>query len=384
MSSMTDQNHEEPGRPVTSLYVHIPYCGSACPYCDFAFVVGQDHTAGRYVEALARELTLRSEADRIGPFDTVYFGGGTPSSLDPARIEELLKVVDTVAGLQSGAEITLEADPLHTDRYGAYLDCGITRLSIGIQSFADRDLQALGRRHDARQARDAIRAARSANFQNVSIDLIFGAPEQTVEAWRTTLEAAIQLAPDHLSIYGLTIEPETPFGRRHARGRLPVVSEEDQASMFGWTQDRLTRSGYDHYEISNYALTSMQSRHNLACWRGRSYLGVGASAHSFDGTRRSWNVRDLKTYLDRIEATQDAVENFETLTTEQRQLERLMLGLRTAEGINADWSSKPATTATVAALVDRDVLEQRDGKLRLTTRGRIVADSVCEQLAGSL
>lgn len=383
MSGMSRQTHDPPNRTVTSLYVHIPYCGSACPYCDFAFVVGQDHTADRYMKALTREFSERSDS-ATRPFETVYFGGGTPSSLDPALIEEFLASVNTIVGIREEAEVTLEADPLHAERYAAYRACGVTRLSIGVQSFSDRDLRVLGRRHNAQQAKDAIRAARSAYFENVNIDLIFGAPKQTFDEWRTTLERAIVLAPDHLSIYGLTIEPETPFGRRHAQGRLPVVSDEEQATMFRWTQNRLTAAGYDQYEISNYAVPGRRSRHNLACWQGRSYLGLGISSHSFDGTQRSWNVRDLDTYLQRIETAGNATADHETLTADQRKLERLMLGLRTSEGIDADWSDEPSATATVATLLDHKVLEQRDGRLRLTPRGRTVADSVCEQLAGSL
>ena len=234
MSGMSRQTHDPPNRTVTSLYVHIPYCGSACPYCDFAFVVGQDHTADRYVKALTREFSERSDS-ATRPFETVYFGGGTPSSLDPVLIERFLASVNTIVGIREKAEVTLEADPLHAERYAAYRACGVTRLSIGVQSFSDRDLRALGRRHNAQQAKDAIRAARSAYFENVNIDLIFGAPKQTFDEWKATLERAIVLAPDHLSIYGLTIEPETPFGRRHAQGRLPVVSDEEQATMFRWT-----------------------------------------------------------------------------------------------------------------------------------------------------
>ncbi len=367
-----------------SLYIHIPYCGSACPYCDFAFVVGREYTADRYVEALKRELDDRTGLD-TGPFETVYLGGGTPSSLDPALIGELLESIDTVVGIDEDAEITLEADPLHEARYAAYRARGVTRLSIGVQSFSDCDLRVLGRRHSGHQSETSVLSARSAGFDSLNVDLIFGAPEQTFDTWRATVERALHLGPEHTSIYGLTIEPETPFGRRHARGRLPIVSEEDQARMFEWTDGRLRASGYEHYEISNYALPGCESRHNLACWSGRPYIGLGASAHSFDGRRRSWNERGLDAYLDAVEITGHATVDDEILTDTQRQLERLMLGLRTSEGIDADWvvEKEDASTA-IDTLVAQQVIEQKAGRLRLTSRGRLVADAVCKQIAGFL
>ncbi len=380
--SATKNHSRERGKLATSLYVHVPYCESACPYCDFAFVVGQDHTADRYLSALKRELADRSSEFSRSPLQTIYFGGGTPSSLHPEQIGRLLRAIEEEIGISSDVEATLEADPLHADHYDGYRALGVNRLSLGIQSFIDRDLRSLGRRHTAAQAIEAIEVARSTGFENINIDLIFGAPEQTLNTWRNTIEHAVSLSPDHMSIYGLTIEPDTPFGRRHSRGSLPVVSDADQAAMYEWTQDRLAREGYEHYEISNYARPGRSSLHNLACWRGAAYVGLGASAHSFDGLRRSWNVRALSDYLEKIESSAGATAGHETLTAEQRQLEGLMLGLRTSDGVHT--ASVSGATTTVEDLVDHEMLEKTGDRIRLTPRGRVLADAVCGRLAGAL
>lgn len=363
---------------MAGLYLHIPFCGSACPYCDFAFVVDREDESERYVDALQRELASRASG-AFSPCETVYFGGGTPSSLAPEQVERLLKCVDRHLGIAPGAEITLEADPLHADRFGGYRKAGVTRLSLGIQALTSDALRALGRRHTVDQATTSFAAARRAGFENLNVDVIFGAPDQSAAAWAETLDRTVDLAPQHLSIYGLTIERSTPFGRRHARGTLPVPNEEAQATMFAYAQTSLERAGYLHYEISNYALPGLESRHNHACWRGASYLGLGVSAHSYDGDRRVWNTIDLNGYLTRIESGDLAIEGSEALTPEQKRLERVMLGLRTADGIEIAL----VAGASVDRLVGQDVLERVDGYVKLTERGRLVADAVCSELVGA-
>jgi len=367
------------------LYIHIPFCGSRCPYCDFAFVVRKTHLAGRYIAAVVRELGTRlAEIDGPPVFGTVYFGGGTPSEISLEHLGQILDEARIRGTITADAEVTAEANPGDREAFGELRGLGVNRLSLGAQALDDGVLKALGRRHRTEDVDAAVAAARSAGFANLSLDLIFGAPSQSLGGWGHTLDRAIRLEPEHLSVYGLTVEPGTAFARRGAKGRLPLPDEDAQAAMYETAIDRLEQAGYRQYEISSFARPGFGSRHNVDCWSGRPYLGVGASAHSFTEGCRSWNLADLGAYMDQVEAGGSAVAGSERLSRDGRLLEQVMLGLRQRSGVSEGLLVSEGIRERLGLLLSRQLLERMDGKVRLTRKGLLVADLVCAQLVGGL
>lgn len=365
------------------LYIHIPFCHSRCPYCDFAFVVGKNHMAKRYMDAVIVEMQTRMQSLGTLPvFNTLYFGGGTPSAIPPGQLNRIL--TNAKSAVSPDAEITAEANPNDCEYFEKLYEYGINRLSLGVQAFTDRALKALGRFHKASDAIVAFQAARDVGFKNISIDLMYGAPGQTLEEWAKSLQRAIELCPEHISVYGLTIEPQTNFARRLQKGQLDVPPETDQAEMYMYAIDQLEAAGYIHYEISNFAQPGFASRHNLNYWHDRPYLGVGLSAHSYLDNRRFWNVRGLTTYMQRVEATGYAVEREEQLTPTQHLLERIMLGLRQRRGLRADFLSHPKIHKQYIAMTNQHLLERTDNRVRLTRQGLLLADLVCTELVREL
>ena len=365
------------------LYIHIPFCGSRCPYCDFSFVVRQTRLAPRYARAVVQELGTRvPSSDAV--FDTVYFGGGTPSEVPPELLGDIIESVHSRWSIAPDAEITIEANPDDARRFTRIRRLGVNRLSIGVQALDDADLKALGRRHTAAQAESAYLTARDAGFDNVNLDLMFGAPRQTVEGWRRTLDRALALEPEHLSVYGLTVEPGTAFFRRSEKGRLPLPAEDEQARMYSGSIDCLQSAGYAQYEISNFARPGFESRHNLSYWERRPYLGVGQSAHSFlDGTR-TWNVADLTGYLKSVEAFGSAVDGRETIAGDEERLEQILLGMRRPDGLPEVFVQKSKNPEGLERMVESRLLERSQGRIRLTRDGLMVADLVCAELAGGV
>ena len=365
------------------LYIHIPFCHSRCPYCDFAFVVGKNHLAKRYTDAVIVEMQNRLQALGTLPvLNTLYFGGGTPSAIPPGQLDRILTSAKNA--IAPDAEITAEANPNDRKHFEKLYEHGINRLSLGVQAFTDRALKALGRFHTASDAIVAFQAARDVGFKNISVDLMYGAPGQTPEEWATSIQRAIELCPEHISVYGLTIEPQTNFARRFQKGKLDVPPETDQAEMYMYAIDQLEAAGYTHYEISNFAQPGFASRHNLNYWHDRPYLGVGLSAHSYLDNRRSWNVRGITTYIQRIEATGYALEREEQLTPTQHIMERVMLGLRQRRGLCADFLSHPKIHKQYIAMANQHLLEQIDNRIRLTRQGLLFADLVCTELVREL
>ncbi|OGG43805.1 MAG: hypothetical protein A3F84_20110 [Candidatus Handelsmanbacteria bacterium RIFCSPLOWO2_12_FULL_64_10] len=370
------------------LYVHIPFCASRCPYCDFAFVVGRGHLSARYADAVGREIRERVAKEFSGQvrFDTVFFGGGTPTAVTASEIARILDAAASVAGLAQSAEITVEANPGAVDA-GKFRDLrrlGVNRLSLGVQSFDDDELRLLGRTHTSAEALRAYDAARQAGFENVSLDLIFALPGQTETAWQAHLDRAVGLGMEHISTYNLTVEPGTEFGGRLRRGRLTPLPEETQAAMYGAAIDRLTDAGYLHYEISNFARPGLCARHNLGYWEGSDYLGVGMSAHSFIVGRRTWNVRGLTRYLERIEGEGVAVAGQETLSPSERQTEAVLLGLRRVqEGVPVERIlDHRGGRRRIDRLIADDLIERIGGRARLTRKGLMVADAIAVELMG--
>lgn len=325
----------------------MPFCRKRCPYCAFVLVESDGSLHDRFVEKVSAQIRRARPEAR-----TLYFGGGTPSLLGAAAIG---RIIEAVGGRPE--EVTVECNPEGL-RLDGLRSAGVTRITLGIQALEDGLLRTLGREHDAEGARRAWRQA-SRHFDNICVDLIFGVPGQTREGWGRTLKEVTSWRPAHVSLYGLTYEKGTPFEKR--ADRLP---EEDERAMYEAAMDAL--SDYHHYEISNWALPGLESRHNRAYWEGRPYLGYGPGAHSFDGARRWWNVANVNEYLDR----DDPVAGREDLTPEQIRIERLLLGLRQDTGV--DLGAFPREL--------EPFLEQSGGRVRLTRAGKCVADSVIARL----
>lgn len=323
-------------RKVPGLYIHVPFCLSRCAYCDF-FSVTDTNLIPRFLHALFTEI--RTYSRDFTEFDTVYFGGGTPSLLSVGQIEAVMDTVRCAFSILPGAEITIEVNPadLGPDDLKELRKLGINRINIGVQSLDGNELTFLGRRHNVRQAIEAVEHARHAGFENIGMDLIYGLPGQTPDKWLATLQKALRFKPCHLSCYELELKANTPLGKRHARGEFSLHTEEDLRDFFMRTSEFLEDAGYIHYEISNFA-SSMEraSRHNRKYWDHTPYLGLGPSAHSFKEARRWWNHESVRDYCSALEQGNLPVAGFETLDIEQLRLETLFLGFRMKQGIDLE------------------------------------------------
>jgi putative oxygen-independent coproporphyrinogen III oxidase len=362
------------------LYLHIPFCSAVCPYCDFAVLTGGPERRERFTDHLVSEIGLWSaEAEAFRGIDTVYFGGGTPSALSPEQLGRIVEAVRSGLPVVEDAWIFLEANPedVTPESVRAWRELGVRTLSLGIQSFDSDALAFLGRRHSPEEARRSIELARAAGFHTVAFDLIYGLPGQTVEDWRRTLETAVALEPDHLSCYQLTIHEGTPFGFRLARGKMTEAPEEVQADLFLLTHRFLREAGWPGYEVSNFARSpEHRSRHNRKYWDHTPYLGLGPSAHSFSNNRRWWNERKIGPYETRIDAGERPVSGSEELTSEDLALEALMLGLRTAEGIDLERFRRCYGVDLVMPERMEGLLNVEDGRLVPTLEGWAVADTL--------
>jgi oxygen-independent coproporphyrinogen-3 oxidase len=320
--------------PGFGVYLHIPFCLHRCHYCDFNTYEGIDELHAPYVNALEREI--RELPGEIPEATSVFFGGGTPTLLPPAALARLLAAVRSRVGLAPDAEVTIEANPETVDAgvFEALLRAGANRFSIGIQSLEPIVLERLGRRHSVAIATGAVNAARAAGVADLNVDLIFGSPWETDEAWERTLEAAVELEPDHISAYSLMVEPGTPLATLVATGREPDVDPEVQAARYARADEVLGDADYVRYETSNWARPGRASRHNILYWSAGDYLGLGAGAHGHRSGRRSWAVRLPRDYIARIERGRPAEDGAEILDPSARADEALMLGLRLTSGID--------------------------------------------------
>jgi oxygen-independent coproporphyrinogen-3 oxidase len=323
------------------LYLHVPFCARRCSYCDFAIAVRRQVPSAAYVSAVLREWALwqRDPVWEGSPeIATVYFGGGTPSRLAPDAIAALLEAVRRDRRVRPGAEITLEANPddVTAESATAWRDAGVNRVSLGVQSFDPRMLQWMHRTHTVHQVPQAVELLRRAGIKNLSLDLIFGLPGELKRDWSFDLRSAFALQPEHLSLYGLTVEPLTPLGRWTQRGEVAPLDEERYALEFLEAHGALESHGYEHYEVSNAARPGCRARHNSSYWTRAPFIGLGPAAHSGFGTERRWNVREWTQYERGIAAGQSPLESRELLDPEAIELEQLYLGLRTAEGIGRE------------------------------------------------
>lgn len=374
---------------VRHIYVHIPFCARICPYCAFYKDLLDRSQTSRFCETILRELagTLRC-ADRIPRLrdvlptvlpSTIYFGGGTPTALNIAQLELLLRGFHQTLDLSQLIEWTTEANPgsVSPRKAGLLKKFGVNRISLGVQSWDDELLKLLGREHNAHQAEESFRILREADFANINVDLMFGLPGQTVGQWRATLEKTIGLHPEHISTYCLTYEEDTEFFLRHTRGEFRQDPDAD-ADFFEMTMAMLEDGGYEHYEISNYALPGFESVHNRAYWLGRDYLGIGPSAVSTVGIRRWQNVCDYRLYIDRVLSAQSPRATSEELTNDMKRTERIALSLRTREGVPASELKRFASQKD--EFIALGLLRESSGNFALTRKGKALADSVAEAL----
>lgn len=318
------------------LYVHVPFCARRCSYCDFSIAVRREVPWRAFAQAVGRECSRREVSAQAAPLRTVYLGGGTPSRLGADGVAALLDTLRTHVEWADDAEVTLEANPedVSVEAVRAWRAAGINRLSIGTQSFDDAVLRWMHRVHDADMARRAVSAAREGGIDALSLDLIFATPDGITRGWERDLQEVIALAPPHLSLYGLTIETHTPLGRWHARGTVEEASEMRYEREFLLAHDLLAAAGYEHYEVSNYARPGHHAVHNSAYWRGVPYLGLGPSAHGFDGASRRANVEAYAAWAAALERGDDPVGAVELLSPENVLAETVYLGLRTQAGLS--------------------------------------------------
>ena len=401
-----------------ALYVHVPYCVSLCPYCDFVVYAGAAARGPRnrvaaFVEALRVEIGLRADAldSRFGPpgtagrppVDSLYLGGGTPSLLDPGVVAGLIQFVDLRFGLVGDAEVTLEANPGPDERGDpvAWREAGVTRISFGAQSLDVAELQRLGRRHSPTDVADAVVGARAAGLTSINLDLLYDVPDQSLASWQRSLDGALGLAPDHLSLYALTLDdpsgegltgpsgdhlPTTAGARRWRDRAKPNQDEDRAAAMYELASLRLAAAGWRGYEISNWARRGHECRHNLTYWQRLPYEAVGPGAHAFDGLTRRWNAARFDAYLAALRPTDGTVPRLppggsEKLDPAIANAEAAILGLRTDRGLAARAADAPPFRAALAWALEEDlIVSAAESRLVLTTRGRLLSNELFERL----
>ena len=372
---------------MAGIYIHIPFCKRRCIYCDF-FSTTQSEKKAEYVHALVRELEMRKDYVGEEEIETIYLGGGTPSQLSQEELEEIFTYIYKVYKVTPDAEITLEANPDDlTPEYVSMLrSLPINRISMGIQTFQEETLKLLHRRHTARQAIEAFRRCREAGFQNISIDLMYGLPGETLETWEQDLQQAIDLHPEHISAYHLIYEEGTTLWNLREQNKVEEAEEELSLTLFKTLIERLTKAGYQHYEISNFCLPGLHSRHNSSYWTGKKYLGCGPSAHSFDGISRQWNVSSLEKYLEGIRSNQLDFE-LEELDLYTRYNDFVITSIRTCWGMPlAQLRTTYGETLYNYCLrmakphIEQGVLEIKEDTLKLTPQGIFISDGIMSDL----
>jgi oxygen-independent coproporphyrinogen-3 oxidase len=357
-----------------------------CAYCDFASIpLPAPEWLDRYVNALKIEIQQRAQ----GTVDSIYFGGGTPSLFRPHQLADILKTLTARVACAPDVEITLEVNPATSTPADlqAWQQLGINRLSLGVQSTQDRFLTMLGRLHTAEQARQWMAGARATGFANISCDLMYGLPGQTFAEFQADMQELLQWEPDHLSLYGLTLEPGTPLALTVERGELPLPDDDLVADMYEFCQSRLKTCGFFQYELSNFAKNSKKCRHNCIYWEYQPYLGLGSAAHSFLQGRRSWNQEDPLNYCQNLETGKLPIKDFEKITGKKKAAERLILGLRLTQGVSvnmvkrlfgATWSQ--LYHEAIQPSLDEGLLEEIQNRLRLTDRGMLLSNQVFRRM----
>ncbi len=358
-----------------AIYVHIPFCKQKCKYCDFTSFSGYEDKVRMYVDSLLREIEWYSEKAKDFIVTSVYFGGGTPSFIEANFIEEIFDSIKNNYNLDSIAETTIEANPgtVDIEKLGKYHKIGFNRISFGVQSCSDKLLKEIGRIHTSAEAIDGFSMAREVGFNNISLDLMFGLPNQTVEDVDNTLNEFIRLNPEHISTYSLKIEENTLFGKMQKEGKLALPSDDDERNMYYLIKDKLKLAGYEHYEISNFCKKGFASRHNTAYWIRQDYLGFGLGASSCFNEVRFKNTDNLDKYMESFEKN---IEETEVLSQDVINSEKIILGLRMLKGISRDYIVSEKWEKSVEKLVKYGLLETTEDVIRLTDRGLDLANQV--------
>ncbi len=367
---------------MAGIYLHIPFCKQACHYCNFHFSTSLRYE-NEFVAALLKETELQRNYLEGEVVETIYFGGGTPSLLDPSSIKEILDKLRSVFSASGNAEITLEANPddITTEKLSGWKEAGVNRLSIGIQSFFDEDLKWMNRAHNARQALEGLQMA-MARFNNITIDLIYGLPLLTNEKWKQNVDRAIGLDIPHLSCYALTLEEKTPLYKMVRQHKREDIDPGVQAEQFLLLMEWMDKAGYEHYEISNFARPGFRSRHNSSYWHGEKYLGLGPSAHSFDRISRQWNISNNNIYIDSLKKGIIPCEK-EILTPAQKKNEYIMTSLRTTEGLDIgklDEKDREKIMVLSKKFIDNGLMVSSENILKLTPEGKLHADGIASDL----
>lgn len=363
-------------------YLHVPFCVHRCGYCDFTVIAGRDDLIPAFLSAMEREL---SSLDSPQPVRTLFLGGGTPTHLPPTALRKFLQLASTWFPSSVDGEFSVEANPadLTDEKIALLANAGVNRVSLGAQSFDAAALDVLERDHTPERIADVVRSLQAAGIENVSLDLIFGVPGQSLDSWQNSLRQAIELEPKHISTYGLTIEKGTAFWNRVAKDELRTLPDELERTMYAVAIDELSAAGFEQYELSNFARPGFACRHNQTYWQGEAYYGFGPGAARYLNGSRETNHRSVFTWLKRIEAGESAVMDSETLTPQDRAHERLALGLRMMAGIDLqEFRSSTGFTiedlagAAIEQHLENGLLEIHAGRLRLTREGRFVADTI--------
>ena len=363
------------------IYIHIPFCRSKCDYCDFYSLAGRDDRMDQYQKALLSHIKETAPLAQDFPVDTIYIGGGTPSYYGAKRLKELLGVIRKLYKVEKDAEVTVECNPDSVDVKSLKIlrKAGVNRLSMGMQSANACELERIHRIHTPQQVNEAATAARKAGFTNLSLDLIYGLPGQTMDSWKATVEHALSLIPQHLSCYGLKVEEGTPLAARVAQGEI-LPDDDQQADLYLWTVGRLERAGYPQYEISNFAKPGFASRHNLRYWLTQPYIGFGPGAHSDFGGRRYSFVQDLDAYIQGVLQGGDIIDESEIIPKRERCGEYLMLRLRTVQGINEQeyrstyFMDFAPLQARLEQFRAQGWAEQTDGRWHFTPKGFLLSN----------
>ena len=383
---------------MAGIYIHIPFCRKACHYCNFHFSTSLK-LKNEFLQALLKEIEITASAPahtreensgylKGALVDTIYFGGGTPSLLSEAELIAVVNQLHQYYSISTTAEVTLEANPddITAEKLRAWKNSGINRLSIGIQSFFEEDLKWMNRAHNSKQSITAIELSRAAGFHNLTIDLIYGTPGLTDEKWKQNVDTAIHYGIPHLSCYGLTVEPSTALDKLIKQKKVEDIDQEKQARQYMLLMQWLAAAGYEHYEISNFAKPGLRSRHNTSYWQGKTYLGLGPSAHSFDGRSRRWNISNNALYIQSIANNHLPVES-EELTVTQQINEYIMTALRTSEGVSLNevekrFGSGISKTVEVSAkkYIEAGKMKEMQKHLQLTMEGKLYADGIASDL----
>lgn len=368
------------------LYLHLPFCISKCPYCDFnSYQLKEDNQISSYISALYQEITTYSKKLKKSNIKTIYLGGGTPTILSGVQIYDILEFCKSKFTIDKDAEITIEANPgtLDGEKIKLLIESGINRLSLGAQSFNNLFLKKLGRIHNTQDIIDSYYLARKEGFNNINIDIMFALPDQTTEDLQVTLKKAVSLKPDHLSLYNLTIKPGTEYYKKYKKGKLKLPTEDEEFDMYNWAIKFLEESGFEHYEIANFARPYKRSMHNLIYWQNKPYLGIGAGAYSFIKGYRYMNYESPARYVKEMMSGKLPVDNGEKLSLRKRMIETIILGLRTKDGVGyKKFKTRFGVNLNdiffkqVNKLVNLALLEKGDCKIKLTKKGIFLANTV--------